>query len=183
MKGLLLALLATLVGAAMVGGGVYGVIKDVGGDDSSSSTSTSVSVPSFTPPSTPSISPSVDECAQVESRDPRLAKFDNRRFDRTADETGNLRTDLICNGDTVVLSVEMDNLKEKDTTTYFAWLYKNRRRAEQVGTLIGSDGMGFGSITIGPQYDTTKYDELVITRVPFGQQEERPRKIVFRTPL
>jgi hypothetical protein len=182
-KSVVLALLATVVGAAMVGGGVYGVIKDVSGDDdkSSSSTSPSVSVPSFTPP--PNISPSVNECAQVEERDLRMADFDDRRFKRTGGETGSMRVDLICNGETVVLTAELSGLKEKDTTTYFAWLYNSRKDAEQVGTLIASDGKGFGSITIGPDVDTTAYRELVITRVPFGQQEDRPRKIVFRTPL
>jgi len=139
-------------------------------------------VPSFTPV-TPNISPTADECAQVKERDPRLAELDDREFDATGDETGTMRADLICNGDTVVLSVDTKGLKEKDTTTYFAWLYKSRRRAEQVGTIIGSDGRGFGSITMGIEADSTKYDSIVITRVPFGQTEERPRKIAFRTPL
>jgi hypothetical protein len=38
-------------------------------------------------------------------------------------------------------------------------------------------------VTIGPGIDTTKYDSLVITRVKFGETEERPRKIVFRAAL
>lgn len=182
MKSVLLALLATIVGAGMVGGGVYGLIKGDDDDDkSSSTTSTSVSVPSFTPP--PNISPTSDECAQVEERDLRMADFDDRRFKRTDAETGSMRVDLICNGDTIVLTADLNGLKEKDTTTYFAWLYNSRKDAEQVGTLIGSDGKGIGSITIGPDVDTTAYAQMVITRVPFGQQEDRPRRIVFRTPL
>ena len=182
MKSVLLALLATIVGAGMVAGGVYGVIEDVSGDeDGGSSTSAKVSIPSFTPP--PNISPSSNECAQVEERDLRMAQFDDRQFKRTDSETGSMRVDLICNGDTVVLTADLKGLKEKDTTTYFAWLYNSRNDAEQVGTLIGSDGRAFGSITIGPDVDTTAYDQMVITRVPFGQREDRPRKIVFRTPL
>jgi hypothetical protein len=180
MKGVLLALLATIVGAAMIGGGIYGLVKG-DDDDDKASAATTTSVPSFAEP--PSISPSRNECAQVEERDLRMAEFDDRRFKRTGDETGSMRVDLICNGETVVLSVDMDNLKETDTTTYFAWLYNSRSDAEQVGTLIGSDGKGIGSITIGPDVATTAYDQMVITRVPFGQQEDRPRKIVFRTPL
>jgi hypothetical protein len=180
-KSVLLSLLATIAGIAMIAGGIYGLVTGDDDDDSASaSTTTTPAVPSFTPPR---ISPSRDECAQVKERDPRLAEFDDRQFERTDAETGSMRVDLICNGNTVVLSADLDGLKEKDTTTYFAWLYNSRSDAEQVGTLIGSDGRAFGSITIGPEDDTTGYDQLVITRVPFGQQEDRPRKIVFRTPL
>jgi hypothetical protein len=178
LKSILLALLATLVGTAMVAGGVYGLVK--GDDDDDSTAATTATTPRV---AVPDISPSRDECAEVRDRDPRLAKLDDRRFDRAGGETGTLGADLICNGETIVLSIGMAEVAEKDTTTYFAWLYTSRRRAERVGTLIGSDGRGFGSVTIGPDVDTTKYDSLVITRVPFGQQEERPRKIVFRTPL
>jgi hypothetical protein len=180
-KSVLLALLATLVGVAMVGGGIYGLVKG-DDDDDKASAGTTTSVPSFTP-ATPNISPTADECAQVKERDPRLAELDDREFQATGDETGTMTADLICNGDTVVLTVELKGLREKDTTTYFAWLYKSRKRAEQVGTIIGSAGNGFGSITLGLEADSTKYNSIVITRVPFGQTEERPRKVVFRTPL
>jgi|tagenome__1003787_1003787.scaffolds.fasta_scaffold19836251_2 hypothetical protein len=180
MKGVLWSLLATVIGIAMVAGGVYGVVKDVSGDDdASAATTTSIG---FTPAG-PDISPSSNECAQVEERDLRLADLDDRRFERSGDETGRMTVDLICNGDTVVLTARMEGLKEKDTAKYFAWLYETRRDAKQVGTLLGSGGTALGAITIGPEVDTTAYRELVITRVPFGEQERRPRKIVFRTEL
>ena len=184
MKAVLLALLATIVGAGMVAGGVYGVIKDVSDDDDASA---SASVPSFTPPTsfTPpsTIGSSSDECADIRERDARLPELAEREFARAGGETGDARVDLICNGDTLVLSIEMEGLKEKKTSSYYAWLYRSRKRAKQVGTMIGSDGRGFGSITMGSDVRTRGYDQIVITRVPFGQPEERPRKIVFRTHL
>lgn len=181
MKAVLLALLATVVGAAMVGGGVYGVIKDVSGDDNSSSKSSSA--PTFSIPEIPSTSSSFDECEALRERDARLPELDGRRFKRTGGETGTFQVSLICSGDTAVLSVRANGLKEQDTTTYYAWLFRSRRKAKQVGTLIGSGGSAIGSITIAPNVKSGRYEELVITQVPFGEDERRPRKIVFRTPL
>lgn len=181
MKSVLFSLLASIVGLAMVTGGIFGVVNDVKGDDKKPSTRSAVE---FSTPVVPGeITPSAGECDQVAKRDARLAHLDNLALERTGDETGSVQTDLICNGDTVVLSMRLSGLKAKETTTYFAWLYRGRRRAEQVGTLIGSDGGGIGSVTMGPTVDTTKYDSLVITRVPFGQTESRPRTIVFRAEL
>jgi len=181
MKAVLLALLATVVGAGMVGGGVYGVIKDVSGDDDSSSSS--ATTPSVSFPQIPSTSSSFDECEALRERDARLPELEDRRFRRSGGETGTFQVQLICSGDTAVLSVRAEGLKEQDTTTYYAWLFRSRRQAKQVGTLIGSNGTAVGSITIGPDKNTRRYGELVITQVPFGEDERRPRKIVFRTPL
>jgi hypothetical protein len=182
MKVLTGSLIATLVGLAMVGGGIYGLVKSVS-DDNNAKSSTTASSPAFVTRITTGIPRTVGECDQVARRDPRLAHLDGLRLARSGDETGSVHVDLICSGDTVVLPMQLDGLKGTETTTYFAWLYTNRRRAEQVGTLIGSEGRGIGSVTIGPSVSTTKYDSLVITRVPFGQTEERPRKIVFRARL
>jgi hypothetical protein len=178
-KSAVLALIASVVGLAMVAGGVYGIVNDSHDDKKSPTTSSS---PDATPIVT-GLTPSAGECDQVARRDPRMAHLDGLRLERTGGETGTVEADLICNGDTVVLPMQLSGLKETDTTAYFAWLYASPRRSKQVGTLIGSDGRGFGSVTIGPDVDTTKYDSLVITRVPFGQTETRPRKIVFRAPL
>jgi hypothetical protein len=181
-KGAFFALLAALIGLAMVGGGIYGLVDSVSGDDSSKSPATAP-VSEFSTRFSTGITPSVGECDQVARRDPRLPHLDGLRLERTGGETGDVQADLICNGDTVVLPMRLTGLRDKGTTSYYAWLYKSRRRAEQVGTLIGSEGRGIGSVTIGPGIDTTKYDSLVITRVKFGETEERPRKIVFRAAL
>ena len=181
MKAVLLALLATVVGAGMVAGGVYGVIEDVSGDDDSTSASTAT--PAVSIPQIPSASSGFDECEALRERDARLPELDGRRFKRSGGATGSFQVQLICSGDTAVLSVRASGLREQDTMTYYAWLFRSRRQAKQVGTLIGSSGSAIGSITIGPDKDSRRYDELVITQVPFGEDETRPRKIVFRTPL
>ena len=181
MKSALLASLAAIVGVAMIGGGIYGLVQ---GDDDKTPASASIPTPSVpTTPTLPDISPSAGECDQAAERDPRLAKLDDLKLQRAGDETGTVDSDLICNGSTIVLIVRMSGLKATKTTKYFAWLSKSGDRVEQVGTLIGSDGRGFGSVTIGPDVDTTRYDELLLTRVPFAEQEERPRKVVFRARL
>jgi len=181
-KSALLASLAAIVGVAMIGGGIYGLVK--GDDDDKTPASVSIPTPSVpTTPTLPDISPSAGECDQAAERDPRLAKLDDLKLQRAGDETGTVDSDLICNGSTIVLIVRMSGLKATKTTKYFAWLSKSGDRVEQVGTLIGSDGRGFGSVTIGPDVDTTRYDELLLTRVPFAEQEERPRKVVFRARL
>ena len=182
MKSVLLALLGTILGAAMIAGGIYGLVKG-DDDDDKASASTTATTPAPFVPAVPEISPSVGECDAVAKRDPRLAELDDLKLRRTGGETGTVESDLICNGTTVVLTMRMSDLKATETTKYFAWLSKDGDRVEQVGTLIGSDGRGFGSVTIGPQVDTTRYDELLLTRVPFGEQEERPKKVVFRAPL
>ena len=43
MKGVLLALLATIVGAAMIGGGIYGLVKGDDDDDKASAATTAAS--------------------------------------------------------------------------------------------------------------------------------------------
>ena len=176
----LLALLATLVGIAMVGGGVYGIVK--GGDDDDEPSSTS-SAEASTPATLENISPSKGECDDVARRDPRLAHLDDLRLQATDAETGIARADLICNGGTVVLIVRMQGLRETETTKFLAWLYNDRSDAKQVGTVIGSDRKAFGSVTIGSEVDTTRYESLVFSSVPFGEFEDRPRRIVFRAPL
>ena len=181
MKTVLLALLGTILGAAMIAGGIYGLIT--GDDDDEKKKPAAATTPAPFVPAVPDISPSAGECDAVAKRDPRLAKLDDLKLRRTGDETGTVESDLICNGTTVVLTVRMTGLKATETTKYFAWLSKDGDRVEQVGTLIGSDGRGFGSVTIGPQVDSTRYDEMLLTRVPFGEQEDRPRKVVFRAPL
>ena len=180
MRSTFLAVLATLVGLALVVVGIYGLVK---GDDDDDKPSTATSAPAGATPTFPDISPSAGECDQVAERDPRLAKLDDLDLRRTDSETGSAQVNLICNGGTVVLTMQLANLKAAKTTSYNAWLYNSGSDAEHVGLVIGSDHRALGSVTIGPETDTTRYGSLVLTRVPFGEQEERPRRIVFRARL
>jgi hypothetical protein len=178
------ALLATLVGLAMIAGGVYGIAKG-GDDDKKDKTPSPSSTFSFTPPAvaTAPSEPQILQCSDVADRDPRLAHLDQVDLEPVGRATGSAEIDEICNGDTVVLTVRIKGIREEETASYNAWLYRSRKRAEQVGTMIATGGAAFGSVTISPGVRTTKYDELVISRVRFGQTEDRPGKIVFRGSL
>ena len=179
MKGLLFALLATLAGLLMVGGGIYGIATGDDDDDGPSvSTTTSFSAfPSVpTTPETPGIP---DPCEEAGSRDFRLTMLDNTVFRGK----GSAEMNPVCNGETIVLFLRLKGTGVKDTASYPVWLYKNRRRAKQIGSLIGSDGRASGSATIPPEVNTELYDEIVITRIGFGETERRPKKIVLRGSL
>src|SRR4051794_22952119 len=92
--GLMWALLATLVGIAMVAGGVYGLVAG-GEDDNKTDVSAKVAVPS-TSPDFSSIG-AVDDCSDV---DPRLA--DRKELNVLAAQGGGGGTIAArCGGDTV----------------------------------------------------------------------------------
>jgi hypothetical protein len=179
LRGLLLATIATIAGLLMVGGGIYGIVQDVSDDDDSSvSTTTSFSAfPSV--PTTPETPGLPDPCEQAGLRDFRLRTLENTVFRGK----GSAEFNPVCNGETVVLFLRLKGTGVKDPASYPVWLYKNRRRAKQIGSLIGSAGNASGSATIPPEIDTTRYDEIVITRIGFGDAERRPKKIVLRGSL
>jgi hypothetical protein len=178
-KGLLLAILATLVGVAMVGGGIYGIVKDTEDDDDSSTTISTPVIPDIES----SVGTDFERCAEASARDSRLGSIDNVVMRPAGGETGDVTIRQICNGETVVLQFNLEGLRTKETSSYHVWFYKGKRRARQVGSLIGSDGRAFGSATITTDVDTQRYDFLVISQVDFGQSENRPRRIRFRGTL
>ena len=176
MKGILLSLLATLVGLAMVAGGIYGVAQSGDGeeDDSSAGPATTPVFPGFV--STPTRAGACDAAAE---RDFRLGSIESLRLAPAGDNTGSADVRAICNGETVVLSIRLQGLRAKKSSSYYVWLYAGRRYSKQIGTLLGSNGNAFGSATIAPDLDTSAYDRIVITRADFGESQKRPRGIVF----
>ncbi len=181
MTKLLLAILATVAGLVMVGGGIYGIVNDVSDDDDSPSTTTSFSAfPSV--PTSPSAPGGLADCDRAAESDSRLGRIDLLDLQPAGEETGTAEITPVCSV-SITLFVRLEGMKSKGTSSYYVWLYKNRRRAKQIGSLIGSDGRASGSATIHPEVDTTRYEEIVITRVPFGKGENRPRRIIFRGSL
>jgi hypothetical protein len=167
----------------MLGGGIYGVVDDVSGDDDDSGQVT-VSTPTFPGiPSTPeSTTPGFNPCRIAAERDSRLTFIDSLELEPVGKETGTAEVGATCAGETVSLPIRLEGMRTgKPSNSYLVWLYKNRRKAKQIGSLIGPEDSAFGSATI--TVDTSPYDEIVITRVPFGKGERRPRNIVFRGSL
>lgn len=164
----------------MVAGGVYGIVTG-GDDDDDTSVETTTSFPASPSPETTPGQPGA--CSEAAARDFRLGSLDNVVLDPHGRETGSAEINPVCNGETVVLSVRLEGMRTKATSSYYVWLYTSRKKSDQVGSLIGSDGRAFGSATIEPEIDTSRYEEIVITRVKFGIGESRPRKIVFRGNL
>ena len=178
----MLALLATVAGILMVGGGIYGIVDDVSDDDDDAPAATT-RFPGI--PTTPeSTTPGFNPCRTAAERDSRLVFIDNLELQPVGKETGTAQVGATCAGPTVALSIRLEGMKAPDpSNSYFVYLFKSRRKFDQIGSLIGSKDSAFGSATITSDIDTSKYDEIVITRVPFGTGEKRPRRIVFRGDL
>src|SRR4051812_11649074 len=115
MRGLLLSLLATLVGVAMVGGGIWGLVGSVSDDDSSSGSASTLKTSS------------AKDCAEVAKSDPRFRTPHDLQFDGVGTAT------VQCKGPVVSFSIDIDGLREK--TFYKVQLEKGRRK-EEVGSIL-----------------------------------------------
>jgi hypothetical protein len=167
----------------MVGGGIYGVASGGGDDDSDEVT---VSTPAFPgiPSTQESTTPGFNPCRTAAERDSRLVFIDSLELQPVGKETGTAEVGATCAGPTVALSIRLEGMNAPDpSNSYFVYLFTSRRKFDQIGSLIGPKDGAFGSATITSDIDTSKYDEIVITRVPFGKGERRPRRIVFRGSL
>ena len=175
MKGLLFALLATLVGLAMVGGGVYGLIQ--GDDDDSASASTSAAAPGF-PLATD------EDCEPAARRDPRLRTIRNLELQPYRGRAGTADVDPICNGESVTLTIRLAGMRARGTYSYGVELSDGAGETRNIGSMIGSNDTAFGSGTIGPDVQTRAYDQIIITRGKFGEIDpDRPKKVVFSGSL
>jgi hypothetical protein len=140
-RALVLSLLATLVGAAMVAGGIWGLVDSAGDDDSASA-------------STPELKTSSPaECAQVAERDPRFKLPHDLRFGASGKAT------VKCERESVAFSIELDGLKEG--TFYEVNLEKGRRKLD-VGTILFVGSNTTNTITVPPGVPLKKYDFLVV---------------------
>src|SRR5215217_6856617 len=151
MRGLLLSLLATIVGVAMVGGGIWGLVASVSDDDSSASASTADLKTS-----------SAKDCAQVAKQDPRF------RAPHDLDFGGSGKATVQCKGPAVSFSIDIDGLKEQ--TFYKVELEKGRRK-EEIGTILPVGVNNVSTVTVRLDIPIEKYDFLTVRIDPFFSPE------------
>jgi hypothetical protein len=166
-RALLLPLLGTLVGAAMVAGGVWGIAADAG-DDSGSSSSDSIPKTS-----------SAKDCAEVAERDPRFRAPHDLQFGADGHAT------VQCQDDRVLFSVDIDSGVLKPQTFYKIVLERGRRERE-IGTLL-TPPSGFGdsptTATAPPDVRLRGYDFLTIRQDEFFAGKGEPVDEPLRAPL
>ena len=147
MRAVLLSSLAVIVGVAMVGGGIWGLVGSVtDDDDSSASASTSLKTSS------------AKDCAQVAMQDPRFRAPHDLQFG------GSGKATVQCKGQVVSFSIEIDGLKEK--TFYKVELEKGRRK-EEIGTILPVGVTGVSTVSVRPGIPIEKYDFLTVRIDPF----------------
>ena len=145
MRGLLLSLLAVLVGVAMVGGGIWGLVGAVKDDDDSASASAATPKELKTS--------SAQDCSAVAERDPRFRLPHDLQFGGEGTAT------VQCQGTTVSFTIELDGLKEG--TFYEVILEKGRRKAD-IGTILFVGSNNVNTITVPPEVKLRKYDFLTV---------------------
>jgi hypothetical protein len=162
MRGLLLSLLATVVGLAMVGGGIWGLVGSVS-DDSDSSASAS----------TPDLkTSSASDCSQVAEHDPRFRFPHDLQFGIDGKAT------VQCKGRAVSFSIHLDGLKRN---TFYKVELEKGRRTEEIGTILPVGVNDVNTVTVRPDVPTRRYDFLTVRIDPFFSPgaDEPP----FRAPL
>jgi hypothetical protein len=147
MRRVLLSLLAVIVGVAMVGGGIWGLIGSVTDDDDDSSAVASDLKTS-----------SAKECAQVAKRDPRFRVPHDLQFGGSGTAT------VQCKGRVVSFSIEIDGLQEK---TFYKVELEKGRRAEEIGTILPVGLNNVTTVTVRPDIPIEKYDFLTVRIDPF----------------
>ena len=166
MRSVLLSLIAVLVGVAMVGGGVWGVIDDVSDDDTGSSASAAA----------PKIeTSSEDDCSKVAERDPRFALPHDLIFLGG----GGGRAIVQCKGNEVSFTIDIDDL---EPSTFYEVVLEKGRRKEEIGTFLVVGGIDANNtVTVGPEVRLKKYDFLTVRPDSFHNPEvDQPP---FRAPL
>ena len=144
MRAVLWSLLATLVGLAMVGGGIVGLIGSISDDDSGSAVAAAEKAKTSSP----------SECATVAARDPRFRFPHDLSFG--IDGTATVQ----CDGATVTFGIKIDGLEEG---TFYDVLLEKGKREEEIGSILAVGvGDGVEMISVGPEVPLKKYDFLTV---------------------
>ena len=148
MKGLLGALAATLIGLAMLVGGIVGVAGGFDGDDDSSSAESSEDVANF------------DSCPTT---DPRFAEFTS--FDLTGD-AGTEPVIVSCQNGVIEVSFIASALPAEETRTVALWLYNSRKDADLIA--YGQQEPGDDTVVLSGQLPagSEDYEKMVVTESP-----------------
>jgi hypothetical protein len=151
-RGVLLSLLATLVGLAMVGGGIWGLVGDVSDDDDSDAAAAQPKLPETS---------SAAECATVAKRDERYEFPHDLTFGPYGKAT------VKCNGSTVTFTIDINGLK---SGTFYDVVLEKGKREEEVGSVLAvGGGNTVTTVTVGPEVDLDRYDFLTVRESEFGK--------------
>lgn len=150
-RGFWLSLLATLIGLAMVAGGIWGLVADVSDDDDSTAAAEGA-IPKTSSP---------EECAQVAKRDKRFKLPHSLTFHGYGTAT------VKCSGDTVTFTIDIDGLQ---SGTFYDVVLEKGKREEEVGSILAVGGANtITTVTVGPDVPIQKYDFLTIRESDFGR--------------
>jgi hypothetical protein len=145
MRGVVLSLLAVIVGVAMVGGGVWGLYDSFTDDDDDSTASASTSEMKTS---------SSDDCSAVAERDPRFRLPHDLQFGAEGKAT------VQCKGNDVSFTIAIPALK--DGTFYEVYLQRGRRK-EEIGTFLEINVTDTNNtVTVTPDVKLKRYDFLVV---------------------
>lgn len=178
MKGVIYSALATLVGLAMVGGGIYGLVHTYTDDDDDSS-SASVTVPNVSSPVNLSSIGAVDSCEEI---DPRL-KFKDLPMVPVKSE-GEAVLHVRCGGGSAFFGIEVTGADNAEDYLYAElWAYNSTRDATKLGTAFYRGGEIDGIAALPPNVDLTKYDSLVLVSRAIEDNSNKPKPIAFKADL
>ena len=163
MRRVALPLLATLVGLAMVGGGIWGLVADVSDDDGDAVAAQ---------PQLPKTS-SPEECAEMAKRDKRFG------FPHDLTFGGYGKATVKCDGTTVTYTIEIDGL---ESGRFYDVVLEKGKREEEVGSILAvGGGDTITTVTIGPEVKTKRYDFLTVRLSEFGQPSTQTPEDAFGT--
>ena len=152
MRAVLLSLLAVLVGGAMVGFGVRGVIHDVSDEDDDSASAATAELKTS----------SAQECSAVAERDPRFKLPHDLLFG------GSGKAIVQCKGTTVTFSIDVDGLER---SKFYEVVLEKGRRSVDIGTILDVGVGAVHTITVPPEVKLKKYDFLTIQPDSFHNPE------------
>ena len=151
MRAVLLSALAVLVGGAMVGFGVRGVIQDVTDEDDDAAAATAELKTS-----------SAQECSAVAERDTRFRAPHDLQFG------GNGKAIVQCKGKTVTFSIDVDGLQR---SKFYEVVLEKGSRSVKIGTVLDVGVDAVHTVTVPPDVKLKKYDFLTIQPDSFHNPE------------
>jgi hypothetical protein len=145
-RALLLSLLATLVGAAMVAGGIWGLVSSFDDDDNSSGSALAAT------PSAKTSAP--DDCSQVAEHDKRFLLPHDLLFGPYG------RATVQCEGTEVTFAIEIDELQNG---TFYEVVLERGRHEYDVGSILPVGVNDVSTVSVDTsEVPLRKYDFLTV---------------------